>query len=122
MQLVMPYSVPGHTNDTKEDVMATRAGRKVQTQLLMPAETRARATAVAIASGYVRAEVLRQMVDAQMPAMEKRHAAGLARLDAVAARFGMTRGDLAESMADDKLTLEDVEKLDSYPRATAPVG
>lgn len=102
--------------------MATRAGRKVQTQLLMPAETRARATAVAIASGYVRAEVLRQMVDAQMPAMEKRHAAGLARLDAVAARFGMTRGDLAESMADDKLTLEDVEKLDSYPRATAPVG
>lgn len=93
-----------------------RAGRKVQTQLLMPAETRARATAVAIASGYVRAEVLRQMVDAQMPAMEKRHAAGLARLDAVAERFGVTRTELAEAMSDDKLTLEAVEKLDAYPK------
>jgi hypothetical protein len=94
-----------------------RAGRKVQTQLLMPAESRARATAVAIASGYVRAEVLRQAVDAQLPALEKRHAEGLRRLDAVAERFGMTRAELAESMADDKLTLDDVEKLDAYPRA-----
>ena len=94
-----------------------RAGRKVQTQLLMPPETRARATAVAIASGYVRAEVLRQMVDAQLPAMEKRHAAALARLDAVAERFGMKRAELAEAMAEDKLTLDDVEKLDAYPNA-----
>lgn len=95
-----------------------RAGRKVQTQLLMPPETRARATAVAIASGYVRAEVLRQMVDAQLPTWEKRQAAGLARLDAVAEKFGMTRGELAEAMSDDKLSLADVEKLDAYPRRT----
>lgn len=92
-----------------------RAGRKVQTQLLMPGELRARATAVAIASGYVRAEVLRQMVEIQMTRWEKLHAPGLARLDAVADRFGMSRADLAEAMSDDKLSLVDVEKLDRYP-------
>jgi hypothetical protein len=91
-------------------------GRKVQTQLLMPAPTRARATAIAIACGYVRAEVLRQMVEAQLPVMEKRHAASLARLGAVAEKFRMTLGDLAESMSGDGLTLADVEKLDAYPR------
>lgn len=94
-----------------------RAGRKVQTQLLMPPESRARATAVAVVSGYVRAEVLRQMVDAQLPTWEKRHADALRRLGAVAERFGMSRDALAEAMADDKLSLADVEKLDAYPGA-----
>lgn len=92
-----------------------RAGRKVQTQLLMPAVLRERVTAVAIVSGYVRAEVLRQMVDAQLPRTERLHAAGLTRLDVVAQRFGMTRGALAEAMAEDGLRLNDVEKLDGYP-------
>lgn len=114
VQLVMPYSdhdIP----KTQEEIMTARAGRKVQTQLLMPGELRARATAVAVASGYVRAEVLRQMVEIQMPRWEKLHAPGLERLDAVAKRFGMTRADLAEAMSDDKLMLADVEKLDRYP-------
>ncbi len=94
-----------------------RAGRKVQTQLLVPAETRARASALAAVTGYVRAEVLRQMVEAQLPTWEKRNAAGLARLDEVAERFGMSRGDLALAMADDKLALAAVEKLSAYPTA-----
>lgn len=91
-----------------------RAGRKVQTQLLVPAETRERASAVAIASGYVRAEVLRQMVEAQLLVWEKRHAENLGRLDVVAKRFGMTRGELAEAMTDDKLSLSEVESLQTY--------
>lgn len=95
--------------------MAQRAGRKVQTQLLMPPESRARVNAIAVASGYVRAEVLRQMVDAQLATWEKRHADGLRRLGAAAERFGMTRDDLAEALVDDKISLADAEKLDAYP-------
>jgi hypothetical protein len=92
-----------------------RTGAKVQTQLLIPASTRDRIAAIAIASGYTRAEILRQMVEARIPQWEARYTEKLGRLDALAERFDMTRGELAEAMVREKLTLESAEKLDSYP-------
>lgn len=93
----------------------TRAGQKVQTQLLVLPGVRKRLDALAVATGYPRAEMLRRMVDTALPKAERENADNLALLDAVAGKFGMDRAGLVETLERDKLRLADVEKLDAYP-------
>lgn len=87
----------------------------MQTQLLLTPDARGRATAVAVASGYVRAEVLRRMVDSGLRAWEKEYADNLSKLDVLAARFDMTRAALVEAMSRDKLQVADLEECTTYP-------
>lgn len=94
--------------------------RKVQSQLLVPLVTRQRADALALVRLDTRAEVYRLALEGGgLAALEAQHAEGLAKLDAIAVRFGMTRLELAGHLADDGLKLTDVESRKRYPRAVA---
>lgn len=93
--------------------------RKVQSQLLVPLATRQRADALALVTNQSRAEVYRLALEgAGLKGLEDQYGPELAaKLDPVAARFGMTRLDLAGKLADDGYGLADVQERKRYPRA-----
>lgn len=94
--------------------------RKVQSQLLVSMTTRQRADALALVTQETRAEVYRKALEgAGLKGLEETHAADLLRLDTIAERFGMTRLELAGRLADDGLTIADVESRKRYPRPVA---
>lgn len=91
--------------------------RKVQSQLLVSLTTRQRADALALVLGETRAEIYRKGLEgAGLAGLESEHMATLsAKLDPIAERFGMTRLELAGRLADDGLTIADVEGRKRYP-------
>jgi hypothetical protein len=94
--------------------------RKVQSQLLVSMTTRQRADALALVTGETRAEVYRKALEgAGLAGLEATHAGDLLKLDTIAERFGFTRLELAGRLADDGLTIADVQDRKRYPRAVA---
>lgn len=94
--------------------------RKVQSQLLVSMTTRQRADALALVTGETRAEVYRKALEgAGLAGLESTHAADLLKLDTIADTFGMTRLELAGRLADDGLTIAEVQGRKRYPRAVA---
>lgn len=92
--------------------------RKVQSQLLVPLTTRQRADALALVTNQSRAEVYRLALEgAGLAGLEVQYAEELAKLDPIAAGFGLTRLELAGKMTDDGYHLADVAGRKRYPRA-----
>jgi phage portal protein BeeE len=92
--------------------------RKVQSQLLVDLVDRQRADAIALVTGTKRAEVYRRAITGGgLQELEAQYARELAALDPVATQFGLSRLELAGKMADDGLSLADVQGRKRYPRA-----
>lgn len=90
--------------------------RKVPTQLRVALVTRNRADAIAIVTGQSRAEVYRHALEGRgLQQMEEAYVNELKAFDAHAARFGMTRLALAGRMAEDGLSMADIESAAQYP-------
>lgn len=89
--------------------------KKAQTSLLVNPITRDRSLMLAAVRNEAQAEVNRTLIERMLPIMEKEHRGLLDRLQALAARFGMTPAALAQKMLDDRLTLEALEPHDRYP-------
>lgn len=90
--------------------------RKVQTQLLVNRNTRDRADALALITGETRADVLRRALEGGgLREMEVIHFEKLRQLDPHAERFGLTRTELAGLMVEQKISVEDLPGLESFP-------